>query len=104
MRYVPYFPPFPSRIALATAALSVAGSGKLGGSPAARLIRWAGGGYDGPRLYHAEPGLDESSLYVIAPDGRIAYRVSPFRQLVQDSYTELAAVIARLAEPAGADH
>lgn len=47
----------------------------------------------------ADRKLTDRSLYVIAPDGRIAYRVSPFRQMAADSYEELARVIDSLAPP-----
>jgi peroxiredoxin len=52
--------------------------------------------------FDAKGGLDNRSLYVIGPDGRIAYHVSPFRELVADSYTELAAVIDKLSPPPAA--
>jgi peroxiredoxin len=42
---------------------------------------------------------DNRSLYVIGPDGRIAYAEKPFRVLVQKSYTDLADAIDRLAPP-----
>ena len=41
--------------------------------------------------------LDDRSLYVVGPDGRIAYHVSPFRQLSPAAYTSLAAVIDSLS-------
>ena len=40
---------------------------------------------------------DNRFLYVIGPDGRIAYAEKPFRILVQKSYTDLADAIDRLA-------
>ena len=46
--------------------------------------------------------VDDRSLYVIGPDGRIAYRAKPFRQLVADSYTELAAAVDRVSPETGA--
>jgi peroxiredoxin Q/BCP len=42
---------------------------------------------------------DNRSLYVIAPDGRIAYKAQPFRQMAQDAYDELGAVIDSLSPP-----
>jgi peroxiredoxin len=42
---------------------------------------------------------DIRSLYVVAPDGRIAYTAKPFRVLVQKSYTDLAEAIDKLAPP-----
>ena len=40
---------------------------------------------------------DTRSLFVVAPDGTIAYVTRPFRVLVQQAYTDLAAVIDKLA-------
>jgi peroxiredoxin len=57
------------------------------------------------RLYEARDDarkLDTRMLYVVDPDGKIAYSVRPFRVLVQKAYTDLAAVIDKL-EPLPAD-
>ena len=43
--------------------------------------------------------VDNRSLYVIAPDGKIAYKVQPFRVLAAEAYTELADVIDKLSPP-----
>ena len=43
--------------------------------------------------------LDNRSLYVIDPGGKIAYKAQPFRVLAADAYTELAAVIDKLSPP-----
>jgi peroxiredoxin len=43
--------------------------------------------------------LDNRSLYVVGPDGRIAYHVSPFRILAKPAYDELAAVVDSLSPP-----
>jgi peroxiredoxin len=40
---------------------------------------------------------DNRSLFVIGPDGRITYTAKPFRVLVQQSYTDLADAIDKLA-------
>jgi len=40
--------------------------------------------------------VDNRTLYVVGPDGRIAYRAAPFREVDPTSYTDLGAVIARL--------
>ncbi len=40
---------------------------------------------------------DMRHLYVIDPSGRIAHRMVPFNELAADSYTELAAAVARAA-------
>ena len=44
--------------------------------------------------------LDNRTLFVVAPDGKIAYRAAPFREIDPTSYTELGAAIDRVA---GAD-
>jgi peroxiredoxin Q/BCP len=52
------------------------------------------------RLYGAfdeKSKLDDRSLYVIAPDGRVAYHVRPFNQLSPVAYTRLAAVVDSLS-------
>ena len=54
------------------------------------------------RLYDAfdaKNKLDNRSLYVIGPDGRIAYHTGNFRVLAAASYEELGAVVDRLAPP-----
>ena len=50
--------------------------------------------------YNPQNGLDNRSLYVVGPDGKIAYKVTPFRQMVADAYTELGAVVDKLSPPA----
>jgi peroxiredoxin Q/BCP len=59
------------------------------------------GGAVGKRYgaFNAQHNLDDRSLFVVGPDGKIAYRAQPFRELVADSYTSLAAVIDKLAPP-----
>lgn len=42
--------------------------------------------------------LDNRTLFVIAPDGRIAWRAAPFREVDPTAYTELAAAIDRAAK------
>ena len=52
------------------------------------------------RLYgafDARNKLDDRSLYVIDSTGRVAYHVRPFNQVSAKAYTDLAAVIDRLA-------
>jgi peroxiredoxin len=81
--------------------------------PDTTLASWARD-LDTPILFASDPGgtvgkrygafnnkhnLDDRSLFVIAPNGKVAYRAQPFREMVADSYTELAAVIDRLAPP-----
>lgn len=42
-------------------------------------------------------GLTNRNLFVVGPDGRIAYRATPFREIDPTAYDELAEVIDRLA-------
>jgi len=52
--------------------------------------------------YNAKWKVDTRTLFVVDPDGRVAYIARPFRELVQTAYTDLAAVIDKL-EPLPAD-
>ena len=60
------------------------------------------GGVVGRRYgaWDARNRVDDRSLYVIAPDGRVAYHVRPFNQLSAAAYARLAAVVDSLAPPA----
>ena len=52
------------------------------------------------RMYGAlasRPGSTNRNLFVVGPDGRIAYRAVPFREVDPTAYTEIGAVLARLA-------
>src|ERR671915_2414987 len=42
------------------------------------------------------PGLTNRNLFVVGPDGRIAYRATPFREVDPKAYTELGAAIDKL--------
>ena len=53
--------------------------------------------------YDAKNKVDNRSLFVIRPDGRVAYVAKPFKVLTPVAYTELAAVVDSLAPPAKAD-
>jgi len=53
--------------------------------------------------YVEDKKIDNRSLYVIAPDGKIAYKTQPFRVLAADAYTELADVIDKLSPPPPSD-
>jgi len=59
------------------------------------------GGQVGQRYgaYDAASGVDNRSLYVIAPDGRVAYHVRPFNQLSAAAYSRLGAVVDSLSPP-----
>ena len=43
--------------------------------------------------------IDGRALYVIGPDGRVAFHTPSFRALSQAAYTQLAAVVDRLSPP-----
>jgi peroxiredoxin Q/BCP len=79
--------------------------------PDTALLSWARDA-DFPMLFASDPGgtvgtaygaynpqtqMDNRSLYVIGPDGRIVYKAQPFRQMAEDAYTELAAAIDKVA-------
>ena len=49
--------------------------------------------------YDAKNKLDNRSLFVVRPDGRIAYVTKPFKVLTPSAYTELAAIVDGLAPP-----
>ena len=40
--------------------------------------------------------VDNRNLFVVGPDGKIAYRATPFREIDPTSYTELEAAITKL--------
>jgi peroxiredoxin Q/BCP len=41
----------------------------------------------------SQPGLTNRNLFLVGPDGRIAYRATPFREVDARAYTELGAAI-----------
>jgi peroxiredoxin Q/BCP len=41
----------------------------------------------------SEPGLTNRNLFVVGPDGRIAYRAIPFRELDASAYAALGAAV-----------
>ena len=51
------------------------------------------------KLYGAlasRPNVTNRNLFVVGPDGRIAYRATPFREIDPTAYTELSGAIAKL--------
>ncbi|HEV8509013.1 MAG TPA: redoxin domain-containing protein [Gemmatimonadales bacterium] len=42
------------------------------------------------------PSMTNRNLFVVGPDGKIAYRATPFREIDPTAYTELGAAIAKL--------
>jgi peroxiredoxin len=51
--------------------------------------------------YDAKSGLDNRSLFVIGPDGRVAHIMKPFNVLSGGAYTQLGEVIDRLTKTGG---
>src|SRR5215207_2998291 len=52
------------------------------------------------KLYGSADGKsDTRNVFVIAPDGRIAFRMMKFNVMFEGSYTELGKAIARLVQP-----
>jgi len=47
--------------------------------------------------HSAKSNTDDRSLFVIRPDGRVAYVTRPFKVLTPGAYTELGAVVDSLA-------
>ena len=41
-------------------------------------------------------GLDNRNLFVVGPDGKIAFKMAPFREIDPQSYKDLAAAIDRI--------
>jgi peroxiredoxin len=41
--------------------------------------------------------LDNRSLFVVGPDGKIAYKATPFREVDPQAYTALGAAVDRIA-------
>jgi peroxiredoxin Q/BCP len=44
------------------------------------------------------------NLFVVGPDGRIAYRATPFREIDPTAYTELGVAVAKLVPADSAAH
>ena len=53
--------------------------------------------------YSPRSRLDNRTLFIVGPDGKIAYRAAPFREIDPTSYTELGAALGRIvpADTAG---
>ena len=43
------------------------------------------------------PGLTNRNLFVVGPDGKVAYRATPFREVDASAYRELGAAVDKLA-------
>ncbi len=46
--------------------------------------------------FSARANLNNRNLFVVGPDGRVAYRATPFREIDPTAYTELSEAIGRL--------
>ena len=46
--------------------------------------------------FNTRYGIDNRNLFVVGPDGKIAYRATPFREIDPTAYTELGAAIGKL--------
>jgi peroxiredoxin Q/BCP len=46
--------------------------------------------------YDAEHKLDNRSLFVIGPDGKVAYVTKPFKVLTPSAYTDLASAVDKV--------
>ena len=46
------------------------------------------------------PGMTNRNLFVVGPDGKIAYRATPFREVDPSAYKELGAAIDKAVGPA----
>jgi thioredoxin-dependent peroxiredoxin len=44
-----------------------------------------------------EPGMTNRNLFLVGPDGKIAYRAIPFREVDASAYRELGAAIGKLS-------
>ena len=49
--------------------------------------------------YLQRANLDNRTLYVVGPDGKIAWRAVPFREINPTAYTDLGAAVDRIAGP-----
>ncbi|GAC1657058.1 MAG: hypothetical protein NVS4B3_23310 [Gemmatimonadaceae bacterium] len=45
--------------------------------------------------FNAQYKLDDRSLFVIGPDGRVVYKTQPFREMVADAYADLGSAVER---------
>ncbi len=50
--------------------------------------------------YNPKYGLNVRNLFVVGPDGKIAYRMAPFREIDPQSYKDLGAAIDRVTPKA----
>ena len=48
--------------------------------------------------------VDNRNLFVVGPDGKIAYHATPFREIDPTAYTELGTTLAKLAQADSTTH
>jgi peroxiredoxin len=57
------------------------------------------------KLYGSADGkADTRNVFVIAPDGRIAYRSMKFNVMFEGAYSDLGKAVARFIQPGGSSH
>jgi|SRR5437016_10808673 len=49
----------------------------------------------------SRPSMTNRNLFVVGPDGKIAYRAVPFREIDPTAYTELTTAVAKIAGAEG---
>ena len=49
--------------------------------------------------YNQRYNIDNRTLFIVGPDGRIVWRAMPFREIDPTAYTELGAALNRIAGP-----
>jgi len=54
----------------------------------------------GAFVERASGPMDNRTLFVVDPEGRIAYRAAPFREIDPTAYDELGEAVARISPPA----
>lgn len=59
----------------------------------------AGGRYGAVRRLDDGRLIDNRTLYVVDPEGRIAWRAAPFREIDPAAYEELGRALDRIAPP-----
>ena len=49
--------------------------------------------------FNEEARMDNRTLFIVGPDGKIAYIARPFRVMAQESYMDMAAAIDKVSPP-----
>ncbi|MGH7674346.1 MAG: peroxiredoxin family protein [Gemmatimonadales bacterium] len=53
--------------------------------------------------FSTRSSLNNRNLFVVGPDGRIAYRATPFREIDPTAYSELGEALAKLVPAEGSN-